>query len=90
MTEKNPSAIATAHHDRLISPGTAGGEITRLVARRVRELQAALRTVLFDESRAGDFVLTPEGHHLLSYADAMEATVLKTVPRDHPIDPSYR
>ena len=45
------------------------------VARRVRELEAALRTVLFDKSRAGGFVLTPEGQRLLSYADAMETTV---------------
>jgi DNA-binding transcriptional LysR family regulator len=45
------------------------------VARRVRELETALGTVLFDKSRAGGFVLTAEGQRLLSYADAVETTV---------------
>jgi DNA-binding transcriptional LysR family regulator len=45
------------------------------VARRVRELETALGTVLFDKSRAGGFVLTAEGHRLLTYADAVETTV---------------
>ncbi len=45
------------------------------VARRVRELETALGTVLFDKSRAGGFVLTAEGQRLLAYADAVETTV---------------
>ncbi|NIE64732.1 LysR family transcriptional regulator [Burkholderia sp. Ax-1719] len=45
------------------------------VARRVRELETALGTVLFDKSRSGGFVLTAEGQRLLSYADAVETTV---------------
>ncbi|MEZ0603125.1 LysR family transcriptional regulator [Paraburkholderia sp. IW21] len=45
------------------------------VARRVRELEAALGTVLFDKSRAGGFVLTAEGQRLLIYADAVETSV---------------
>ncbi|PCE26258.1 LysR family transcriptional regulator [Paraburkholderia acidicola] len=45
------------------------------VARRVRELETALGTVLFDKSRTGGFVLTAEGQRLLSYADAVETTV---------------
>ncbi|POR52154.1 LysR family transcriptional regulator [Paraburkholderia eburnea] len=45
------------------------------VARRVRELEAALGTVLFDKSRSGGFVLTAEGQRLLAYADAVETTV---------------
>ena len=45
------------------------------VARRVRELEAALRTVLFDKSRSGGFVLTAEGQRLLAYADSVETTV---------------
>ncbi|WP_323122876.1 LysR family transcriptional regulator [Burkholderia alba] len=45
------------------------------VARRVRELEAALNTVLFDKSRAGGFVLTAEGQRLLRYADTIETTV---------------
>ncbi|WP_322105609.1 LysR family transcriptional regulator [Paraburkholderia sp. J41] len=45
------------------------------VARRIRELETALGTVLFDKSRAGGFVLTAEGQRLLAYADAVESTV---------------
>ncbi|CAD6550627.1 HTH-type transcriptional regulator HdfR [Paraburkholderia hiiakae] len=45
------------------------------VARRVRELEAALGTVLFDKSRAGGFVLTAEGHRLVAYADSIETVV---------------
>ncbi len=45
------------------------------VARRVRELETALGTVLFDKSRSGGFVLTAEGQRLLAYADAVETTV---------------
>ncbi|WP_322014776.1 LysR family transcriptional regulator [Paraburkholderia sp. J12] len=45
------------------------------VARRVRELETALGTVLFDKSRSGGFVLTAEGQKLLAYADTIETTV---------------
>jgi DNA-binding transcriptional LysR family regulator len=45
------------------------------VARRVRELEASLGTVLFEKSRAGGFALTSEGQRLLAYADAIETTV---------------
>lgn len=45
------------------------------VARRVRELETALGTVLFDKSRSGGFVLTADGQRLLAYADAVETTV---------------
>ncbi|MCA8057409.1 LysR family transcriptional regulator [Burkholderia orbicola] len=45
------------------------------VARRVRELEVALGTVLFDKSRSGGFVLTSEGQRLLGYADTIETTV---------------
>lgn len=45
------------------------------VARRVRELESALGTILFDKSRSGGFVLTAEGQRLLAYADTVETTV---------------
>src|ERR1700692_4113341 len=45
------------------------------VARRIRELEAALGTVLFDKSRADGFVLTSDGQRLLAYADTVETTV---------------
>ncbi|WP_246792267.1 LysR family transcriptional regulator [Burkholderia perseverans] len=45
------------------------------VARRVRELEASLDTVLFEKSRAGGFALTAEGQRLLAYADRIESAV---------------
>jgi DNA-binding transcriptional LysR family regulator len=45
------------------------------VARRIRELEASLNTVLFEKSRAAGFALTTEGQRLLAYADAIETTV---------------
>ncbi|HEX7909041.1 MAG TPA: LysR family transcriptional regulator [Paraburkholderia sp.] len=45
------------------------------VARRIRELEASLGTVLFEKSRSGGFTLTTEGQRLRSYADAMETTL---------------
>src|SRR5471030_338258 len=45
------------------------------VARRVRALEDALGTLLFDKSRSGGFILTAEGQRLLAYVDAMESTV---------------
>jgi molybdate transport repressor ModE-like protein len=45
------------------------------VARRIRELEASLDTVLFEKSRSGGFALTSEGQRLLAYADAIETTV---------------
>ena len=60
---------------------TASGAAKRLnvdhttVARRIRELESALSTVLFDKSRAGGFVLTAEGQRLLAHADPIETAV---------------
>lgn len=45
------------------------------VARRVRALEDALGTLLFDKSRSGGFVLTAEGQRLVGYADSIETTV---------------
>ncbi|KVU40097.1 LysR family transcriptional regulator [Burkholderia ubonensis] len=45
------------------------------VARRIRALEEAMGTLLFDKSRSGGFVLTAEGQRLVAYADAMETTV---------------
>jgi DNA-binding transcriptional LysR family regulator len=45
------------------------------VARRVRELEAALGVILFDKSRADGFTLTSDGHRLLHHADAVETAV---------------
>ncbi|WP_050452050.1 LysR family transcriptional regulator [Candidatus Burkholderia verschuerenii] len=45
------------------------------VARRVRALEDALGTLLFDKSRSGGFLLTAEGQRLLGFVDSMETTV---------------
>ena len=45
------------------------------VARRVRDLELALGTILFDKSRADGYMLTADGQRLLSYADAVESAV---------------
>lgn len=45
------------------------------VARRIRALETAMGTLLFDKSRSGGFTLTAEGQRLVAYADAMETTV---------------
>ncbi|AOK61608.1 LysR family transcriptional regulator [Burkholderia ubonensis] len=45
------------------------------VARRIRALEEAMGTLLFDKSRSGGFALTAEGQRLVAYADAMETTV---------------
>ncbi|WP_206956939.1 LysR family transcriptional regulator [Trinickia acidisoli] len=45
------------------------------VARRIRELEASLNTVLFEKSRSGGFALTSEGLRLLAYADTVETTI---------------
>ena len=45
------------------------------VARRVRALEDALGTLLFDKSRSGGFILTAEGQRLLGFVDSIETTV---------------
>lgn len=45
------------------------------VSRRVRALEQALGTLLFDKSRNAGFVLTPEGQQLQVYAEQMEGTL---------------
>lgn len=67
--------LAVARTQRATAAAKRLGVDHTTVARRVRELEAALQTVLFDKSRADGFVLTPEGQRLLSHADTVEATV---------------
>lgn len=45
------------------------------VSRRVRALEQALGTLLFDKSRNAGFALTPEGQQLQVYAEQMEGTL---------------
>jgi DNA-binding transcriptional LysR family regulator len=67
--------LAVARTQRASGAAKRLGVDHTTVARRVRELEAALCTVLFDKSRTGGFVLTAEGHRLLAYADTVETTV---------------
>lgn len=45
------------------------------VSRRVRALEQALGTLLFDKSRNAGFALTPEGQQLLVHAEQMESVL---------------
>lgn len=45
------------------------------VSRRVRVLEQALGTLLFDKSRNAGFALTPEGQRLLVHAEQMESAL---------------
>lgn len=67
--------LAVARTQTASAAGKRLGVDHTTVARRIRELEAALGTVLFEKSRAGGFVLTAEGQRLLAYADDVETTV---------------
>jgi DNA-binding transcriptional LysR family regulator len=67
--------LAVARTQRASAAAKRLGVDHTTVARRVRELETALQTILFDKSRADGFTLTPEGQRLLAHADAIEATV---------------
>jgi DNA-binding transcriptional LysR family regulator len=67
--------LAVARTQRASAAAKKLGVDHTTVARRVRELETALGTVLFDKSRSGGFVLTAEGQRLLAHADAVETTV---------------
>ncbi|MFV9474638.1 LysR family transcriptional regulator [Advenella sp. RU8] len=43
------------------------------VARRIRQLETQLDTLLFDKSRSSGFVLTAAGHELLAHVEQMES-----------------
>lgn len=45
------------------------------VSRRIGALEKALGALLFERSRTSGFVLTPEGSHLLGYAESLESTL---------------
>lgn len=45
------------------------------VSRRIRALEQGLGALLFEKSRGSGFVLTPEGHKLLGFAEELESTL---------------
>jgi DNA-binding transcriptional LysR family regulator len=67
--------LAVARSQTASSAAKALGVDHTTVARRVRELEAVLQTVLFEKSRADGFTLTTEGERLLIYADSIESQV---------------
>ncbi|PLZ00104.1 LysR family transcriptional regulator [Burkholderia sp. WAC0059] len=67
--------LAVARTQRASAAARQLGVDHTTVARRVRELETALGTVLFDKSRADGFTLTTDGQKLLRHADAVETAV---------------
>ncbi|ABE29410.1 bacterial regulatory helix-turn-helix, lysR family protein [Paraburkholderia xenovorans LB400] len=67
--------LEVARTQRASAAGKRLGVDHTTVARRVRELEAALGVILFDKSRADGFTLTSDGHRLLRHADAVETAV---------------
>ena len=67
-------AVARAHTATAASR-TLGVNYTT-VSRRIRALEQLWGTVLFEKSRTGGFVLTPEGERLLPHVEAIESRVL--------------
>lgn len=65
----------------VVRTGTASGAAKRLgidhttVARRMRALEEALGTLLFDKSRSSGFTLTPDGQQLVGHAETMESAM---------------
>src|ERR1700744_2385569 len=67
--------LAVARTQTVSAAGKRLGVDHTTVARRIRELEASLHTVLFEKSRSGGFSLTAEGQRLLAYADTLETAV---------------
>lgn len=67
--------LEVARTERLGEAARRLGVDYTTVSRRIRALEAALGTLLFDKSRSSGFVLTTEGKRLLSFAETMERTV---------------
>src|SRR6201996_4438594 len=67
--------LEVARTERLSEAARRLGVDYTTVSRRIRALEAALGTLLFDKSRATGFTLTAEGQRLLTYAEALESTV---------------
>ena len=68
--------LALYRHGRLVSAGKSLNVDHTTVGRRVRELEAALNTQLFEKREAG-FCVTTAGVSLLNYAETIENTILR-------------
>lgn len=71
--------LEVARTERLSEAARRMGVDYTTVSRRIRALEAALGTLLFDKSRATGFTLTAEGVQLLTYAETIETTVDRAV-----------
>lgn len=67
--------LEVARNGRLGEAARRLGVDYTTVSRRIKALEEALGTLLFDKSRVTGFTLTAEGQRLLPHAEAMETTV---------------
>ncbi|WP_423804293.1 LysR family transcriptional regulator [Oligella urethralis] len=68
--------LAVARTSKISEAGRRLGVEHTTVARRIRQLEQAMGTVLFDKSRRYGYLLTEAGHHLLQHAEKMESELL--------------
>lgn len=65
--------LEVARTQRVSSAATRLGVEHTTVARRIRQLEASIKTVLFEKSRSTGFTLTESGRELLSHVEKMES-----------------
>lgn len=68
--------LEVARTQRISTAGVRLGVEHTTVARRIRQLESSLNTVLFEKSRALGFTLTPAGNDLLRHVEKMESLLL--------------
>lgn len=68
--------LEVARTQRISTAGVRLGVEHTTVARRIRQLETSLNTVLFEKSRASGFTLTQAGLDLLRYVEKMESHLL--------------
>lgn len=68
--------LEVARTQRISTAGVRLGVEHTTVARRIRQLESSLNTVLFEKSRALGFTLTPAGSDLLRHVEKMESLLL--------------
>lgn len=68
--------LEVARTQRISTAGVRLGVEHTTVARRIRQLETALNTVLFEKSRTSGFTLTQAGFDLLRHVEKMESHLL--------------
>ncbi|NLA89220.1 MAG: LysR family transcriptional regulator, partial [Alcaligenaceae bacterium] len=69
--------LAVARTSKVSEAGRRLGVEHSTVARRIRQLEQDMGTVLFDKSRRHGYVLTESGRDLLQHAEKMESELLQ-------------